>query len=54
MDLFRGYVLGDGALLIGRLEGCEVDVRYSGEPRLDIAKGSDSLNVVWCCKQSIR
>ena len=29
------YVLGEGAIFIGRLEGGEVEVRYSGEPHPD-------------------
>ena len=33
--LFMRYVFGEGALFIGRLEGGEVDVRYSGEPHPD-------------------
>ena len=44
MDLFRRYDLGD-TLFLGRLEGPELEVRYSGELHSDMASGSDSLNV---------
>ena len=44
MDLFRRYGLGD-ALFLDRLEGPELEVRYSGELQSDMARGSDSLNM---------